>query len=151
MRHLFRFLLASAAAGCAADAEPTRPDPPLTQSGAEVRYRLTILEPEAGGLNQSAGINNSGLVTTADFSLLRSVLPGFDLRDVHAEPCCTTHTPSGFPYVDFADDPRIVWLLGCNAYAGKSADELGRLAARLVIDGRWTDSLDAGLFRARYE
>lgn len=63
MRHLFRFLLASAAAGCAADAEPTRPDPPLTQSGAEVRYRLTILEPEAGGLSQGAGINNSGLVS----------------------------------------------------------------------------------------
>ena len=63
MRHLFRFLLASAAAGCAADAEPTRPDPPLTQSGPEVRYRLTILEPEAAGLSQGAGINNSGLVS----------------------------------------------------------------------------------------
>lgn len=63
MSHLFRFLLAAAATGCAADAEPTRPDGPLAQSGAEVRYRLTILEPEAGGLSQGAGINNSGLVS----------------------------------------------------------------------------------------
>jgi hypothetical protein len=33
---------------------------------------------------------------------------------------------------------------------GKSADELGRLAARLVLDGAWTDSLDAEVFKARY-
>ena len=80
--------------------------------------------------------------------LLRTIVPGLDFDDLHAEPCCTTHTPSGFPYIDFADDRRIVWLVGCNSYAGKSADELGRLAAHLVLDGCWTDSLPAGLFRA---
>ena len=81
-------------------------------------------------------------------TLLRTILPGFDFHDLHAEPCCTTHTPSGFPYIDFADDQRIVWLVGCNSYAGKSADELGRLAARLVLDGCWTDALPVELFRA---
>jgi sarcosine oxidase len=81
-------------------------------------------------------------------TLLRTIMPGLDFHDLHAEPCCTTHTPSGFPYIDFADDQRIVWLVGCNSYAGKSADELGRLAARLVLDGCWTDSLPVELFRA---
>jgi sarcosine oxidase len=79
--------------------------------------------------------------------LLRTIIPGLDFDYVHAEPCCTTQTPSGFPYIDFGDDPRLVWLVGCNGAAGKSADELGRLAARLVLDGRWTDSLNGELFR----
>ena len=83
-------------------------------------------------------------------ALLRNILPGFDFADLDAEPCCTTWTPSGLPYIDFADDRRIVWLVGCNAYAGKSADELGRLAARLIVDEGWSDSLDVELFRARY-
>jgi sarcosine oxidase len=83
-------------------------------------------------------------------ALLQHIVPAFDFDHLDAEPCCTTHTTTGFPFIDFADDPRIVWLVGCNANAGKSADELGRLAARLVLDGRWTDSLDVEVFKARY-
>ena len=63
MRQVFRFLLAAVVAGCTAGAEPTEPDAPLTQLGPNLRYRLTILEPEAAGLSQGAGINNSGLVS----------------------------------------------------------------------------------------
>lgn len=82
--------------------------------------------------------------------LLRALFPDIRFASLHCEPCCTTHTPSGYPYIDFADNHRIIWLVGCNGYAGKSADELGRLAARLVLDGRWTDSLDPHRFRAQY-
>jgi hypothetical protein len=51
-------------------------------------------------------------------ALLRQMVPTFDFDDLDAEPCCTTHTVTGFPFIDFADDPRIVWLVGCNAHAG---------------------------------
>jgi glycine/D-amino acid oxidase-like deaminating enzyme len=61
-------------------------------------------------------------------ALLRQIVPAFDFSDLDGEPCCTTHTTTGFPFIDFADDPRIVWLVGCNAY----------------------DSLDAKVFKARY-
>ena len=63
MRYMIRFLLVTAVAGCAADPETTEPDPPLAQLGPNLRYRLTILQPEGVGLSQGAGINNSGLVS----------------------------------------------------------------------------------------
>ncbi len=63
MRHLFRLLLAAGAAGCGVDTELTRPDATHALAGTNLRYQLTILEPEAAGLSQGAGIDNSGLVS----------------------------------------------------------------------------------------
>jgi sarcosine oxidase len=83
-------------------------------------------------------------------ALLHSVFDSLHFDQQFFEPCCGTQTPTGWPYIEHADDPRIVWLVGCNTYAAKSADELGRLAARLLLDGGWRDSLDAGRFKACY-
>jgi sarcosine oxidase len=83
-------------------------------------------------------------------ALLRSVFPDTAFGKLLFEPCCGTQTPTRYPYIEQAEDERLVWLVGCNTYAAKSADELGRLAARLTIDGRWTDNLDPTLFRAAY-
>jgi glycine/D-amino acid oxidase-like deaminating enzyme len=83
-------------------------------------------------------------------ALLRSVFPDTAFGKLLFEPCCGTQTPTRYPYIEQAEDERLVWLVGCNTYAAKSADELGRLAARLTIDGRWTDDLDPTLFRAAY-
>lgn len=62
MRHLSCLLLAATAAGCAGGGEPTQPDIARALAGSSLRYRLTILEPEAAGLSQGAGLNNAGLV-----------------------------------------------------------------------------------------
>ena len=83
--------------------------------------------------------------------LLGDLFPEVTFDALRAEPCCGTQTPTGYPYIDFAADRRLVWLVGCNSYSAKSADELGRLAARLALDGRWTDTtLAADFFKARY-
>jgi sarcosine oxidase len=83
--------------------------------------------------------------------LLASYFPELRSAPAEAHPCCTTHTPSGYPYIDAAADPRLVWLVGCNGYAGKSADELGRLAASLAHDGRWSSRvLQRDRFRVTY-
>jgi sarcosine oxidase len=83
--------------------------------------------------------------------LLDSILGSVAFDDIHFDTCCGTQTPTAYPYIDVADDPRIVWLVGCNTYAAKSADELGRLAARLLLDGEWRDPIDRQRFRACYE
>lgn len=83
--------------------------------------------------------------------LLRSVFPSLPFAEPIFEACCGTQTPTGWPYIEHADDRRIVWLVGCNTYAGKSADELGRLAARLLLDDEWRDPLDRQRFRACYQ
>lgn len=82
--------------------------------------------------------------------LLHSLFGSASFDEIHFDACCGTQTPTTYPYIDFADDPRIVWLVGCNTYAAKSADELGRLAARLLLDGEWRDPIDQRSFKACY-
>ncbi|MBR0555076.1 FAD-dependent oxidoreductase [Ciceribacter sp. L1K23] len=49
--------------------------------------------------------------------------------------CVTSFTPSGYPAVDFASERIGVLTGGCGA-AAKSSDEIGRLGAGLLLEGR---------------
>jgi glycine/D-amino acid oxidase-like deaminating enzyme len=53
----------------------------------------------------------------------------------HYSPCVTAFTRHGYPYIGFVSD-RIAVLTGGNGQAAKSSDEIGRLGAVLVADGR---------------
>lgn len=78
-----------------------------------------------------------------------------DLRtaSVSSKPCMVSYTAHGYPYVDAADGQPVsvarifVAAGGCGASA-KSSDEIGRIAALLVAEGKWSYDLDASLFRA---
>jgi len=68
-------------------------------------------------------------------AVLRTLMPGFDPKSVHAAPCVTTFTRHGYPYIGFMDGTRIAVLTGGNGAAAKSSDEIGRLGAALVLNG----------------
>ncbi|ARO30946.1 FAD dependent oxidoreductase protein [Rhizobium sp. NXC14] len=54
-------------------------------------------------------------------------------------PCVANFTPTGYPYVGFTPSPRVAVLTGGNFVAAKSSDELGRLGAVLLREGRLGD------------
>jgi Glycine/D-amino acid oxidases (deaminating) len=60
-----------------------------------------------------------------------------DLADVSPSmaACVTSFTPSGYPAIDFASERIAVLTGGCGA-AAKSSDEIGRLGAELLLEGR---------------
>ncbi|MFT7475398.1 MAG: sarcosine oxidase [Verrucomicrobiales bacterium] len=71
--------------------------------------------------------------------VLTKVLPGVDFDSFEMKPCLITDTPSGLPYVDELDTGLFI-AAGGNGHAGKSADAIGALAARLLLsEGEWPD------------
>lgn len=80
--------------------------------------------------------------------VLRNLLPQLKPISFQTKPCVTTHTPTGYPIIDAITERTFVAAGGCG-YAAKSSNEIGRLAAQLVVQGPWTDDLDGALFKAR--
>ncbi|ACP25880.1 putative N-methyl-l-tryptophan oxidase [Sinorhizobium fredii NGR234] len=77
--------------------------------------------------------------------LLADVMPGLKPVSTHFSPCVTAFTRHGYPYVGFVSD-RIAVLTGGNGQAAKSSDEIGRLGAALLANGR----LDAGEYETDF-
>lgn len=68
--------------------------------------------------------------------LLAEVMPGLQPASTHFSPCVTSFTRHGLPYIGFAEGERIAVVTGGNGQAAKSSDEIGRLGAALVLNGR---------------
>jgi sarcosine oxidase len=81
---------------------------------------------------------------------LLSLIPALDGAPVHTDTCAVTATASGHPYVDLIAEGRVCVAVGGNGKAAKSSDEIGRLAAGLLLAGAWCDDLPAEAFRARF-
>lgn len=62
---------------------------------------------------------------------IHMLLPDATVTSWAHKPCVVTYTPNKLPYVDWLDDGVAV-AAGGSGSAGKSADEIGRLAANLV-------------------
>ncbi|MCA1367590.1 FAD-binding oxidoreductase [Bradyrhizobium sp. BRP14] len=79
----------------------------------------------------------SGSAEAADHlrGLLAGVMPGLRPVSTHFSPCVTSFTRHGYPYIGFVS-ARVAVLTGGNGQAAKSSDEIGRLGAALVMDGR---------------
>lgn len=70
--------------------------------------------------------------------IARGLVPGLEGIEPTMAACVTSFTPSGYPAVDYASRRIAVLTGGCGA-AAKSSDEIGRLGARLLIDGGLKD------------
>lgn len=77
---------------------------------------------------------------------MRAVLPGLS-ADCHTGRCLVTYTPSGKPMIDEIAANFYV-AVGGNGAAAKSSDAVGRLAADLVLHGRWPAAIDRSSFTA---
>ena len=68
-------------------------------------------------------------------------IPVLSGSDGHAIGCTITESASTFPIIREVA-PRVVVATGCGGAAAKSSDEIGRIAAKLVTQGRWDSTLD---------
>ncbi|XP_037789811.1 monomeric sarcosine oxidase-like [Penaeus monodon] len=71
---------------------------------------------------------------------MKYMLPDLKMEEVSGDGCLTSHTPNNEPYIDLIA-PGFGVALGGNGYAAKASDEIGRLAARLVLLGEWKSEI----------
>ena len=81
---------------------------------------------------------------------LVSLIPDVAGAPIHTDTCAVTATVSGHPYIDLIAEGRLCIAVGGNGKAAKSSDEIGRLAAELLLAGAWCDELPAEAFCARF-
>lgn len=83
-------------------------------------------------------------------SLLRT-FPGLAVSRFRTVRCVVAYTGHGLPYVDVIEPGRLYIAVGGNGHSAKWSAGLGDLAASLVLNDRWTDSLPAERFRVQWE
>ena len=78
--------------------------------------------------------------------VLRSILPAVDFLSFQTKRCIITRTPNTYPTIDQISERTYV-AAGGNGSGAKGADTIGRLAASLLLDGRWLPNIPRNLFR----
>ena len=73
---------------------------------------------------------------------MNSLVPGLNVLSISSAACVTSFTPSGYPAIGWLSPGRIAVVTGGCGAAAKSSDEIGRLGAELVFEGR-ISSFDA--------
>lgn len=66
-----------------------------------------------------------------------SFLKGVPFLSHHGDACVTMVTPTNHPYIDKVT-PSLGVAIGDNGWAGKSSDEIGRVAALMMMNDTWT-------------
>ncbi|MGV1955882.1 NAD(P)/FAD-dependent oxidoreductase [Agrobacterium sp. 22-214-1] len=82
--------------------------------------------------------------------IVGSLVPSIDLSRVSMAACVVSKTQSGYPAIGFTASPKIAVLTGGNGTAAKSSDEIGRLGALLLRDGKIADSAFATDFKPAF-
>lgn len=73
---------------------------------------------------------------------MQSLVPDLAIRSISSAACVTSFTPTGYPAIGWMVPGRIAVVTGGCGAAAKSSDEIGRLGAELVFEGR-ISSFDA--------
>ncbi|WP_425647065.1 NAD(P)/FAD-dependent oxidoreductase [Agrobacterium leguminum] len=82
--------------------------------------------------------------------IVGSLVPSIDLSRVSMAACVVSKTQSGYPAIGFTVSPKIAVLTGGNGTAAKSSDEIGRLGAVLLLDGKIADGAFATDFKPAF-
>ncbi|XP_063409852.1 N-methyl-L-tryptophan oxidase-like [Mytilus trossulus] len=80
--------------------------------------------------------------------LFKTVVQGVEPISYHGDSCVITTTPTKRPYIDTIH-PQLGVAVGGNAYAAKSSDEIGRIAAVMMMKNEWDSSLKKTDFRIK--
>lgn len=67
---------------------------------------------------------------------MKSLVPGLEVLSTTSAPCVTSFTENGYPAIGWQVPGRIGVVTGGCGSAAKSSDEIGRLGAELVFEGR---------------
>ncbi len=80
----------------------------------------------------------------------KKLLPGLKVESVRGESCVTCKTPGIVaPFIDVVAPGLGVATGGCGR-AGMSCDEIGRLAATLLLEGHWDSEIPRDATRAKF-
>ncbi|XP_077868852.1 uncharacterized protein LOC144359609 [Saccoglossus kowalevskii] len=82
----------------------------------------------------------------AMFDIVKGVQP----VSTHSNTCVTTLTPTLNIYCDMVT-PTLGLAVGGCGHGAKASDEIGKMAARMVIAGKWDHDLPADRFRVRFK
>jgi sarcosine oxidase len=81
---------------------------------------------------------------------MKAFMPDLRLGNVHAEPCVTSFTPTGYPAIGWTSERAIAVMAGGCGAAAKSSDEIGRLGAELLLHDRIIDTAYRADFEPRF-
>ena len=82
--------------------------------------------------------------------IVGTLVPSVDLSRVSMAACVVSKTKSGYPAIGYTASPRIAVLTGGNGTAAKSSDEIGRLGAALLRDGKIADDVFSTDFKPEF-
>ena len=82
---------------------------------------------------------------------LLSMLPKLSVQSWQTKRCLLTRTSHQKPFIGAVDESnRLFVVTGGNGSSAKSSDAIGHLAAKLMLNGIWQDSLDRELFQVMF-
>ncbi len=82
---------------------------------------------------------------------LMKIIPSLSAERFSTKRCIIERTITKQPYIDMLDDRGLFVAAGGNGYGAMCSDELGRVAASLVMSGTIPGEYPAGVFRAVFE
>ncbi len=119
------------------------------------RYHLkmganTVLDAFVEGveaINDWYRTGNSDALLPEMRDMVLNLFPGLLADSWETHRCVITRTAHGRPYIDAVTPGRVYVAVGGNGQGAKAADEIGRLAAHLVIEGQSPGEAFAAVFQ----
>ncbi len=101
-----------------------------------------VTEPEI-----RAWFRRGGRISTRDHlqRIIGQIVPSLAQAPISMAACVTSFTPANYPAIGYASERIAVLSGGCGA-AAKSSDEIGRLGAELMLNGRIVDDAYCEVF-----
>ncbi len=72
-------------------------------------------------------------------SIVDRIVPDLKARSISSASCVVSYTKSRYPMIGYTALPHVAVLTGCMGTSAKSSDEIGRLGAELILEGRIKD------------
>jgi sarcosine oxidase len=71
--------------------------------------------------------------------IIHELVPGVTGPSAFTNSCAVSYSPTSYPMIGYTSSPRVAVLTGGCGTAAKSSDEIGRLGAELLLEGRIKD------------
>ncbi|XP_070542982.1 monomeric sarcosine oxidase-like [Ptychodera flava] len=81
--------------------------------------------------------------------LLLQLVKGIEVVSTRGDSCVSAHTPNGLLYCDMVT-PRLGVATAGNGAGVTGSDEIGKMAARMMISGSWDHDLPRESFKAKF-
>lgn len=82
--------------------------------------------------------------------IIHQLVPDLRPLSVSSHSCVTSFSPTDYPMIAYTSSQHIAIMTGCSGTSAKSSDEIGRLGAELLLEGRIKDGVYATDFAAHF-